>query len=43
MDKVPKAKIRLLCGVMKGVDEKINEGVFQWMERDRITRRVYVG
>ena len=34
---------------MKGVDERIEEGVLQWfghvgrMERDRIAKRVYVG
>ena len=27
MDKVPNAKIRQLCGVMKGVDKRIDEGV----------------
>ena len=27
MDKVPNAWIRQLCGVTKGVDEKIDEGV----------------
>ena len=33
----------------KGLDERIEEGVLQWfghvekMERDRITKRVYVG
>ena len=27
MDKVPNARIRELCGVTKGVDEKIDEGV----------------
>ena len=48
MDKVLNAGIRQLCGVMKGVDEKINEGVLQWfghverMENDRIAKRVYV-
>ena len=29
MDKVLNAQIRQLCGVMKGVDEKIDEGVLQ--------------
>ena len=28
VDKVPNAPIRQLCGVMKDVDEKIEEGVF---------------
>ena len=27
MDKVPNARIRELCGVPKGVDERISEGV----------------
>ena len=30
MDKIPNAGIRELCGVMKGVDEKIDEGVLRW-------------
>ena len=29
MDKDPKARLRELCGVTKGVDERINEGVLQ--------------
>ena len=42
MDKVPIARIRQLCGVTKGVDEKIDEGVLRWFghverrENDRI-------
>ena len=49
IDKVPNARIRKLCGVKKGVDEKIDEGVLRWfghgerMEKDRIAKRVYVG
>ena len=49
MDKVPNVQIRKLCRVMKGIDEKIDEGVIRWfshverMENDRITKRVYVG
>ena len=49
MDRVPNAQIRELCGVMKGVDERIEESVLQWfghverMENDRIAKRVYVG
>ena len=37
------------CGVTKGVDEKIDEGVLRWfghmerIENDRIAKRVYVG
>ena len=48
-DKVPNAQVRQLCGVMKGIDEKIDEGVLLWfshverMENDRIAKRVYVG
>ena len=29
MDKVPNAQISELCGVMKGVDERIGEGVLR--------------
>ena len=49
MDKVLNACIRELCGVTKGVDEKMDEGVLQWfyhverMENDRIAKRVYIG
>ena len=46
MDISPNARIRELCGVMKGVDERIDEGVlrgFGHVERDRIAKRVYVG
>ena len=48
MDKIPNARIRQLCGVTKGVDEKIDEGVLRWfghverMENNRIAKRVYV-
>ena len=48
MDRVTNARIRELCGVRKGLDERIDEGVLRWfghverMERDRIARRVYV-
>ena len=48
MDKVPNAWIRQLCGVTKGKDQKIDEGVLRWfghverMENDRIAKRVYV-
>ena len=40
--------IRELCGVKKGVDERIDEGVLRWfshlerMMNDRIAKRVYV-
>ena len=49
MDKAPNARMRQLCGVTKGVHEKIDEGVLRWfghrerMENDRIPKRVYVG
>ena len=42
MDRIPNARIRELCGVRKGLDERINEDVLRWfghverMERDRI-------
>ena len=41
MDRVPNARIRELCGMKKGLDEKIDESVLQWfsqVERDRIAR-----
>ena len=49
--KVPNARIRIkeLCGVKNGLDERIDESVFRWfghverMERNRIAKRVYVG
>ena len=49
MDSVWNAWIKELCGVRTGLDESINEGILQWfshvegMERDRITKTVYVG
>ena len=49
MDRVPNPRIRDLCGVKKGLDERIEEGMLRWfdhverMERDRIAMRVYVG
>ena len=48
IDKVRNSRIRQLCGVTKGVDEKIDEGVLRWfdnverMENDRIAKKVYV-
>ena len=45
MDKVPIARIRELCRVTKGVEERTNEGVLRWfghverMENDRIAKR----
>ena len=49
MDRVPNPRIRELCRVKKGLDERIDEGVFRWfphverMERVMIAKRVYVG
>ena len=48
MGRVPNARIRELCGVRKGLDEMIDEGVLRWfvhvkrIENDRIAKRVYV-
>ena len=48
MDRVPNARIRESCGLRKGIDVRIDEGVFRWfcrverVESDRITKRVYV-
>ena len=48
MARVPNLRIKELSGVTKGVDEKIDEGVFWWFahaerrEKDRIAKRVYV-
>ena len=45
-DRVPNARIRELCEVKKGLDERIEEGVLRWFghverkERDRIAERV---
>ena len=30
MDRVPNAKIRELCGVRNGLNERIDEGVLRW-------------
>ena len=49
MDKVLNAGIRQLRGVMKRVNERIDEGIFGWfghvekMENDMIGKRVSVG
>ena len=49
MDRVPNARIRELCGMAKGVNERIEEDVLHWfrhverMEHDRIAKRLYVG
>ena len=48
-DRVPDARIRQLCGVRWGLDEKIDERILSWfghvekMERDRIAKSVCVG
>ena len=44
MDRIPNTWIKELCGVRKGLDERIDEGVLGWfghverMERDRIAK-----
>ena len=49
MGEVLNARIRQLCGVTKGVHEKIDEGVLRWfghverMDNERIANRVYEG
>ena len=49
MGRVLNARIKELCGVRKGLDERIDEGVLQWfdhverIERDRIAKRIHVG
>ena len=49
MYKVPNARIKELSGVVKCVDERIDESVVRWfghverMVNDRIANRVYVG
>ena len=49
MDRVPNVRIRKLCGLAKGMDERIKEDVLHWfshverMENDRIAKRFYVG
>ena len=49
MDRVPNARIRELCEMAKGVEERIEEDVLHWsshverMENDRIAKRLYIG
>ena len=49
MDRVQNARIRRLCGLTKGIDERIDEvvlwgfGHMKRMEKDRIAKRIYVG
>ena len=40
MDKVSNARIRQLCGVTKGVDENINEGILRWFGLEGLCRIV---
>ena len=40
MDNLKDARIRELCGVTKGVDERIDEGVFRWFGRWREWRMI---
>ena len=40
IDKVPNARVRQLCGVTKGVDEKIDEGVRRWFGMSREWRMI---
>ena len=48
-DRVPYTRIKELCGMRKGLDKRIDEGVLRWfrhverMKRDRISKRVYIG
>ena len=48
LDIVPTAWIRELCGVTKGVEERIDEVVLRWFghekrrENDSIAKKVYV-
>ena len=44
MDRVPNTWIRELCGVKKGVNERIEESVLRWFGHvDRIDKRAYIG
>ena len=49
MDKVANVRIRELCGVTRGMDERIDKGVLLWfsplgrMKNERIAKTVYVG
>ena len=44
MDKVPNARIRQLCGVTEGADEKIDEGVLRWFGQvERMEKRMLRG
>ena len=43
MDKEQNVRIKQLCGVTKGVDEKIDEGVLRWFDHMERMEKVYVG
>ena len=49
MDWLPNARIKELCGMKKGLDERIDEGVLRWFGHmvgiwsDRNGKRVYLG
>ena len=49
MNKVPNVRIRGLCRMLNGRDERIEKVILRWfghvegMENDRIAKRVYVG
>ena len=49
IDKMRNEHIRGLCGVKKGVNEKINENILRWfghmerMNRSRLVKRMYNG
>ena len=48
MGRVPNARIRELCRMMNGIDERIEDDVLRWfghmerMGKDRIAKRLYV-
>ena len=49
MDRIPNARVRELCGMTKGVDQMIDEGVLRWfghvdrLENYGMANRVNVG
>ena len=46
ISRIPNVRIKELCRVAKGLQEKIFESVLRWLERmenDRIVKNVYVG
>ena len=42
MDKVPNNRKRELCGVTKGIDNRIGFSLVERTENDRIAKTVYV-